>query len=97
MFTPETQARIADIVRWMDVTDAPLGTETGHAKSALRAILGLYRLTDDMARVEEIITQCLSGAWHVTACDPEHMVPLFTVAEVPEAVRATPEMCKTSI
>jgi hypothetical protein len=91
MFTPETQCSIKDVARWMDTTMVPLGTMDGHARMAVRGILGLARLTGcDMARVEAKITECLAVAGRVTGRvqeDEPGMTPMFTREEVPGAAR----------
>ena len=89
LFPEETQEKIADVAKWMDATRVPLGTETGHAKSAVRAILGLARITGgDMARVEEILTDHLAQAWRTTESrEDTRMIPLFTEPEIPRPAR----------
>jgi hypothetical protein len=86
VFPEEMQEKIADVARWMDAVMAPLGTEAGHARSAVRAIFGLARLTGgDMARVEEIIAEHIDQAWRATGrgrAEEFGMVPIFTEAEV---------------
>jgi hypothetical protein len=85
LFPEDMQGKITDVARWMDATRVPLGTEVGHAKGAVRNIIGLARLTGgDMNRVGEILAGCLAQAWRSTGC--EHvtgigMTPLFTEAE----------------
>jgi hypothetical protein len=91
MLSPEMNEKIADVAHWMDLTEVPKGTEDGHARSAVRAILGLARLTGgDMGRVEEIITEHIARAWRDTGCEQVEalgMVPIFTRAEVASPVR----------
>jgi hypothetical protein len=101
MLTQQTQAQIADIVRWMDATKVPRGTEAGHARNAIRAILGLARMAGgDMGRVEEILAEHVAEAWRVTGCSQvahTGMVPLFTEAEVPDVARTAQETRKVLV
>jgi hypothetical protein len=64
MLSPEMNGKITDVAHWMDLTKVPPGTEDGHARSAVRAILGLARFTGgDMGRVEEILAKHITQAW----------------------------------
>jgi hypothetical protein len=96
MLSPEMNGKIADVAHWMDLTKVRLGTEDGHAKSAVRAILGLARLTGgDMGRVEEILAEHIAQAWQATGCEQvasTGMTPLLTRAEVPAAAYPAQEM-----
>jgi hypothetical protein len=92
MLSPEMNGKITDVAHWMDLTKVPPGTEDGHARSAVRAILGLARLTGgDMARVEEILAEHITQAWQATGCEQvagAEMTPLFTRAEASVARHA---------
>jgi hypothetical protein len=96
MLSPEMNGKITDVAHWMDLTKVPLGTESGHAKSAVRAILGLARIAGgDMGRVEEIIAEHLAQAWQATGCEQvagAGMIPLLARAEVPDVTCPAQEM-----
>jgi hypothetical protein len=93
MLFPDMQGEIADVIGWMDATRVPLGTEAGHAKGAVRNIIGLARLAGgDMEHVEKVIAGYLARAWRSTGCEQAAgtgMTPLFTEAEAARVCSGT--------
>jgi hypothetical protein len=92
MLFPGMQDKITDVAEYQTATNVALGTEAGHARSAVRAILGLVRLTGgDMERVEKILAEYFAMAWRGSGCEQvteAEVAPIFTRDEVLSAARA---------